>query len=111
MHRVVVLMLWFCAENRRSPKCLCPSACILAQDPGSSFDILPGRISIMAKKNDGQSKRVRSVKGKARALPKFLRNVVPDSIDLRDRPYIPSIKIIPAEVFAPKVDIPILNQR
>jgi hypothetical protein len=65
----------------------------------------------MAKKNDGQSKRVRSVKRKARALPTFLRNVVPDSIDLRDRPYIPSIKIIPAEVFAPKVDTPILNQR
>ena len=65
----------------------------------------------MAKKNDGQAKRVRPVKRSARALPKFLRNVVPDTIDLRDRPYIPSIKIIPAEVFAPKVDTPILNQR
>jgi hypothetical protein len=42
--------------------------------------------------------------------PKFLRNVVPDSIDLRDRPYIPSIQVIPTEVLAPKVKIPILNQ-
>jgi hypothetical protein len=44
------------------------------------------------------------------ALPKFLRNVVPDSIDLRDRPYIPSIRVIPAEVLEPTVNIPVLNQ-
>jgi len=65
----------------------------------------------MAKKKDAPSERVKSVNQKVRALPKFLHNVVPDSIDLRDRPYIPSIKIIPAEVFAPKVSIPVLNQR
>lgn len=41
---------------------------------------------------------------------KFSRNVVPDSIDLRDRPYIPSVMVIPAEVLSPEIDIPILNQ-
>lgn len=45
-----------------------------------------------------------------KAPPKYLRNVVPDSIDLRDRPYIPSIQVIPSEVLAPRVKIPILNQ-
>lgn len=65
----------------------------------------------MAKKKVTPSKRVTSVKRRNSALPKFLRNVVPDSIDLRDRPYIPSVKIIPAEVFAPRVSIPVLNQR
>src|ERR1035437_3935831 len=39
------------------------------------------------------------------------RNVVPDSIDLRDRTYMPSIMMIPADVVAPKADIPVLNQR
>ncbi len=48
-------------------------------------------------------------KAAASYIPK--RNVVPDSIDLRDRPYIPSVTVIPAEVLAPKVDIPVLNQR
>jgi hypothetical protein len=39
------------------------------------------------------------------------RNVVPDSIDLRDRPYMPSVMMIPAEMLAPGVDIPVLNQQ
>ncbi len=64
----------------------------------------------MAKNTKTPSKKVKG-KTSAGALPKFLRSVVPDSIDLRDRPYIPSIRIIPAEVFAPKVRIPVLNQR
>lgn len=64
----------------------------------------------MPKKRQVPSKRLAPSK-RSGALPKFLRNVVPDSIDLRDRPYIPSIRIIPAEVFAPKVSIPVLNQR
>jgi len=40
----------------------------------------------------------------------FVRKVIPDSVDLRDRPYVPSITVIPAEIFAPKVNIPVLNQ-
>jgi hypothetical protein len=63
------------------------------------------------KKKTTPSKSVKSAKKQKAALPKFLRNVVPDSIDLRDRPYIPSIMVIPAEVLAPKVKIPVLNQR
>jgi len=65
----------------------------------------------MAKKKQTPSTSASSRKYKAGALPKFLRNVVPDSIDLRDRPYVPSIMTIPAEVFAPRVSIPVLNQR
>src|SRR5262249_6175519 len=65
----------------------------------------------MAKKNGGQAKRGKSVKRKASAFPKFIRNVVPDGIAFRNRLYIPSLKIIPAEVFAPKIGIPVLNQR
>jgi hypothetical protein len=38
------------------------------------------------------------------------KNVVPDSIDLRDRPYTPSVMVIPAEMLAPDLDIPVLNQ-
>src|SRR6266850_2455944 len=69
------------------------------------------RVSVMVKKKDAQLQGVKSAKQKTSPLPKFLRSVVPDSIDLRDRPYIPSIKIIPAEVLAPAVTIPVLNQR
>ena len=45
-------------------------------------------------------------------LPKWVpkRNVVPDSIDLRDRPYMPSVTVVPVEKLAPPVEIPILNQ-
>jgi hypothetical protein len=38
-------------------------------------------------------------------------NVVPDSIDLRDRPYQPSVMLIPAEMLVPSIDIPVLNQK
>jgi hypothetical protein len=38
-------------------------------------------------------------------------NVVPDSVDLRDRPYQPSVMLIPAEMLAPSINIPVLNQR
>ncbi len=41
-------------------------------------------------------------------LPKM--NVVPDSIDLRDRPYMPSVDLIPAEELAPPIEIPVLDQ-
>jgi len=42
---------------------------------------------------------------------KLKRNVVPDSIDLRDRIYMPSVTVVPAEMLAPKLDIPVLNQK
>lgn len=46
---------------------------------------------------------------KRQLLPKT--NVVPDALDLRDRPYMPSVMMIPAEVLSPAVNIPVLNQR
>ncbi|HVT96873.1 MAG TPA: C1 family peptidase [Acidobacteriaceae bacterium] len=39
------------------------------------------------------------------------KNVVPDSIDLRDRVYNPSVTRAPAEMFAPDIDIPVLDQK
>ncbi len=49
----------------------------------------------------------------ATGSPKPIRKktVVPDSIDLRDRVYAPSLTVIPAEVLAPEVDIPVLDQK
>jgi hypothetical protein len=38
------------------------------------------------------------------------RNVVPDALDLRDRPYQPSIAVSPAPTFAPSIALPVLNQ-
>ena len=38
------------------------------------------------------------------------RNVVPDALDLRDRPYQPSIAVAPALTFAPAITLPVLNQ-
>ena len=54
---------------------------------------------------------VMAAKRKSKQMHIRMHNVVPDSIDLRDRPYIPSVMVIPAEVLAPKVNIPVLNQR
>jgi hypothetical protein len=39
------------------------------------------------------------------------KNVVADSIDLRDRPYMPSVTVIPAANIPPPLYIPVLNQR
>ena len=39
------------------------------------------------------------------------KNVVADSIDLRDRPYMPSVTVIPAASIPPPLYIPVLNQR
>ena len=39
------------------------------------------------------------------------RNVVPDRIDLRDRPYLPAVGIIPGTSLDPVTDIPVLFQR
>lgn len=38
------------------------------------------------------------------------RNVVPDSIDLRDRPYMPPVGLIPAEELIPTGKLPVLQQ-
>ena len=40
----------------------------------------------------------------------IVRNVVPDRLDLRDRPYQPPVGIIPASALDPMPDIPVLNQ-
>lgn len=39
------------------------------------------------------------------------RNVVPDALDLRDRPYQPSIAVSPALTLAPQIALPVLNQQ
>ncbi len=42
---------------------------------------------------------------------KFIRNVVPDHLDLRDRPYQPAVAVVPGPVLEPKYkDLPVLNQ-
>src|ERR1700743_11660 len=46
----------------------------------------------------------------AAAKPVRKKNVVPDSIDLRDRVYLPSVKAAPSEMLAPQVEVPVLNQ-
>lgn len=43
-----------------------------------------------------------------RALPR--RNVVPDRLDLRDRPYLPAIAVKPPQDMRPKMRLPVLNQ-
>ena len=49
------------------------------------------------------------VKSTQRNLPK--RIVVPDRLDLRDRPYMPSVNEAPSPVMRPKVELPVLNQK
>jgi hypothetical protein len=38
------------------------------------------------------------------------RNVVPDRLDLRDRPYMPPVSVVPAQALEPAMDIPVLDQ-
>ena len=47
---------------------------------------------------------------KSGAAPKLVRNVVPDRLDLRDRPYMPTVAAVPPPVLEPKFDIPLLDQ-
>jgi hypothetical protein len=47
---------------------------------------------------------------KAPKLPKFVRNAVPDKLDLRDRPYMPPVAVIPGQTLAAPMDIPVLDQ-
>jgi hypothetical protein len=48
-------------------------------------------------------------KSTQRNIPK--RIVVPDRLDLRDRPYMPSVDEAPSPVMRPKVELPVLNQK
>jgi hypothetical protein len=43
-------------------------------------------------------------------LPGFVRNVVPDRLDLRDRPYLPPVAVIPGRELGPWMALPVLNQ-
>lgn len=65
------------------------------------------------KKKPAPKKAAKKITAKASrrqaAWPKM--NVVPDSIDLRDRPYQPSVMLIPAEMLTPSIQIPVLNQK
>ncbi len=65
----------------------------------------------MANTTRRPSKQPQPERRRENAVVKRLRNVVPDSIDLRDRPYMPSVTVVPTEMLAPHVDIPVLNQR
>src|SRR5512134_562676 len=61
----------------------------------------------MAKK----ARRATPVRPRARGAPAApVRNVVPDALDLRDRPYLPTVLAPPAEEMAPLVQLPVLNQ-
>jgi len=44
----------------------------------------------------------------AAAVPK--RSAVPDRLDLRDRLYLPPVAVVPGVTFAPKTNIPVLDQ-
>ena len=49
-------------------------------------------------------------KGTAQRVP-FIRNVVPDHLDLRDRAYQPPVAVAPGSVLKPRyTDLPVLNQ-
>ena len=46
----------------------------------------------------------------AQGLPTIVRNVVPDRLDLRDRPYTPPVAVIPGQELLPRIDVPVLDQ-
>ncbi len=54
-------------------------------------------------------KPVRAAKATPK-LPKPIRNVTPDKLDLRDRPYQPAVALIPPASFRAKTKLPVLNQ-
>src|SRR5512134_3165568 len=51
----------------------------------------------------------RTKKRTAATIPK--RSAVPDRIDLRDRPYLPPVAVVPGVMLAPKTHIPVLDQK
>jgi hypothetical protein len=52
----------------------------------------------------------RKIDKRTRGHSGIVRNVVPDSLDLRDRAYMPPVSVIPGQEFAPRTDIPVLDQ-
>lgn len=52
---------------------------------------------------------VKSTRGNSQSPARIVRNVVPDRLDLRDRPYLPPVGIIPMGALEPAA-IPVLNQ-
>jgi len=50
----------------------------------------------------------RTKKRTASTIPK--RSAVPDRIDLRDRPYLPPVAVVPGVTLVPKTNIPVLDQ-
>lgn len=55
----------------------------------------------------GHSKKIAMA---AKSATRLKRNVVPDRIDLRDRPYQPTIAVIPGATLEPQTDLPVLHQ-
>lgn len=71
----------------------------------------PKKISPVKKPSIKKSVIKKSVvKKPERASPPPKRNVVPDRIDLRDRPYLPPVAVAPYPVLEPRSTIPMLNQ-
>ncbi|MDE1178696.1 MAG: C1 family peptidase [Edaphobacter sp.] len=68
-----------------------------------------GRIVSKTKRLTARAKKPTAKPAADRPLPKT--NVVPDAIDLRDRPYMPSVMLIPAQMLLPRLKIPVLNQQ
>ena len=58
-----------------------------------------------------KSRRLKSAPARAPASRRPVRNVSPDKLDLRDRPYQPSVAISPPPAFRAKTNLPVLNQR
>src|SRR5262245_20143110 len=54
---------------------------------------------------------VRPSSQRAAGRPRFVRNVVPDRLDLRDRPYLPPVAVIPGRELKPRMTIPVLDQK
>ena len=57
-----------------------------------------------------KSRRTKATKAGAAAPRRPVRNVTPDQVDLRDRPYQPSVAVVPPLAFRAKTKLPILNQ-
>lgn len=57
-----------------------------------------------------KNERARPAAGKSRRVSSLNRNVVPDRVDLRDRPYMPAVAKVPEITLEPKERIPVLDQ-
>ena len=57
-----------------------------------------------------KSRRTRPTTTRSAPAKRPLRNVTPDKVDIRDRPYHPSVAIVPPPVFRAKTKLPVLDQ-